>query len=269
MPEYFWQNKLYHERKMFHWCFLCRNASLVCSTVARQSLLIIFTTVLQSAVTQAKPNPVDPFKKYRPETWVWKGTVQVSSFSHKTRFVLSRNYLFLLVSIISYNWGLLIPCSAHFNGNSDTIHHILFNLECNHEVACRDLSLIGERKTSLQNLRGNWLGIGQSWSSRLELRDINPISAEIVQITEIRPLVLGDHTCFRDCSEQLNSRGADASGEAAVFAQGNRTLHWVFRLCERSFTMLGNMHSLSWGSPSSITSWLLLCVYSAYAETFE
>lgn len=131
MPEYFWQNKLYHERKMFHRRFLCRNASLVCSTVARQSLLIILTTVLQSTVTWAKPNPVHPFKKCRSEAWVWKGTVQVSSFSHKTRFVLSRNYLFLLVSIISYDWGLLIPCSAHFNGNSDTRHHILFHLEHN------------------------------------------------------------------------------------------------------------------------------------------
>lgn len=105
--------------------------------------------------------------------------------------------------------------------------------------------MTGERKTSLQNLRGNWPGIGQSWSSQLELRDIIPISAETVQITEIRPLVSGAHTCFRDCSEQLNSRGQKHLAEAVGFAQGNRTLGYVFRLCEHLFMMLGNMHSLS------------------------
>lgn len=62
---------------------LCRNASLVCTTVARQSLLTILTTVLQSAKTWAKHNPSHPFKKYGSHTWVWKGTIQVSSFSDK------------------------------------------------------------------------------------------------------------------------------------------------------------------------------------------
>lgn len=66
-----------------------------------------------------------------------------------------------------------------------------------------DLSFTGWKKPSHQNLRGNWLGIGRCWSSQLELRDISPIWAEIVQITEIRPLVSGAHTWFRDCSERL------------------------------------------------------------------
>lgn len=163
----------------------------------------------------------------------------------QTGFVLS-----FLVSIISYNWGLLFPCSTSFNGSSPIRHRLLFELLKSHSwtepEGCRDLSFFEEGKLSLQNLRGDQQSIGQCWSRHLELRKISPISAEILQITEIRPLASESCMHFRECSKQLlTHEGQIHLAEAVGFAQSNRTLGCVFGLYDHLFVMLGNMHRLS------------------------
>lgn len=226
MPECFWQNKLYHETKMFHW-------NLSSCTALQKSLTGLYHCSkaipphhshhsVAKCCNLGKSNPIHPSKKYGSEIWGWKGIVQVSSFSHKLDLSWAEiicSFWFLSFHMTEGSWVPAAPTSMVIQPQ-DTIFYLFLNII---------MGLLAEiwvwlERGKHQNLRGNWLSIGQSWCSQLGLRDICPISAEIVQITEIRPLESGAHTCFRDCNEQLNSRRTDASGWGCWLCSGEQNI---------------------------------------------